>query len=166
MNDKVYCLIRAESSVGDELRLTPPSPPLDEGDSLSYSLHAGLVWGTTGPRDPEGNLLITYDCFEQDSDSQWSTFFEDLSAALTAVGSEPGGWGAAVGVAAGIVAKLIALDGDDHLLNAQQVLDASTYLEAAKGTSWTVRKSGMNLNSLWDWRLNMELWGCAEYGGS
>lgn len=60
--------------------------------------------------------------------------------------------------------KLLSLDGDDHLFVANQTITAPKLMELAKGTSWTVNKSGSHLWSDWDWTLTMEAWGCAPDG--
>jgi hypothetical protein len=168
-NDIVYCAVSAESQVGAELRVTPRTPNLDEGKTHQFSLESGVVWGQKAPRAADGNLLLTYDCFEQDDNSSYSNLLKSLGDAATKAGGVIGGeYGWVFGVA-GIVANLaggaLALDGDDHLFNATQTIPASEHLKMTNGATWQVRRKGTNGLSDWDWILHMEAWGCAKYGG-
>jgi hypothetical protein len=167
-NDIVYCAVSSEAAAGAEVRVTPKTPNLDEGDSHSFSLEAGVMWGQAGPRSPEGNLLVTYDCFEQDDNSGYTDLInaigEGASQAGGVIGGEYGWILETVGALSGIVSEAVTLDGDDYLFNATQTLDLSIQLDLTNGKFWSVRKSGTHLGSDWDWELRIEAWGCAEYG--
>lgn len=168
-NDIVYCAVTTEAAAGAEIRVTPTTPNLDEGDSHNFSIDAGIMWGQIGPRWPEGNMLVTYDCFEQDDGSSYGNLINAIGDAATEVGGAIGGqygWVfEVVGAVSGVLAESIALDGDDYLFNATQTIDASLHLDLTNGRFWSVRRDGTNVNSDWDWELRVEAWGCAEYGG-
>ena len=63
-----------------------------------------------------------------------------------------------------VISDALALDGDDHLFNASQIITADKQLELTNGASWSVRREGTHYLSDWDWELHMEVWGCAESG--
>lgn len=167
-NDIVYCAITAEAATASEIRVTPPTPNLDEGDSHDFSLSAGIVWGQLAPESPAGNLLLTYDCFESDSDTGFQDLLDSIGQAATdiggAIGGEYGWVFETIGAVAGVISDAVALDGDDHLFNATQVIPLEMQLALTNGGTWSVRRKGTNLNSDWDWELFMQVWGCAEYG--
>jgi hypothetical protein len=165
-NDVVWCVIHSESDVGAEVRVTERTPPLDEGDSRDFTTNEGTVWGIEGPRDPEGRLHVTYRCIEDDSSgSDFTQFVSALQDALDRSAATTGNaWISAAAKAAEIIEKALSLDSDDHLFSASQVLEASSYLDAAPGVSWKVSRAGNNVYSDWHWVLNMEMWGCAEFG--
>jgi hypothetical protein len=167
-NDIVYCVVQAETTNGAEIRITPKTPNLDEGDSHTFALESGVFWGQQGPSTPGGNMLITYDCFEADS----STGYQDLVGAIGTAAGEIGevvegdnGWIFTTTAAiAPIVSTGLALDSDDHLFNAQQTIPLDRQLELTNGAFWTVRREGTHYLSDWDWELFVNGWGCAEYG--
>jgi hypothetical protein len=167
-NDIVYCAISAEAAAAAEIRVTPQTPNLDEGDSIEFSIASGIVWGQLEPKSPAGNLLLTYDCFEADTDTGYADLIDAIGQAATEVGGAIGGeygWVFdVIGAVAGVVSDAVALDGDDHLFNATQIIPLDMQLELTNGGSWSVRRSGTHLNSDWDWELFMQVWGCAEYG--
>lgn len=169
-NDIVYCSVAAEAQDGSEIRVTPETPPLDQGDSYSYSLDSGVIWGQNGPRTPGGNLMLTYDCFEADSNDGYQSLVDSIANAATQVGgvlNDVGmqGWIFQVaGAVLPVVSDALALDSDDHLFNATQTIPADQQLALTNGAYWTVRRSGTHIWSDWDWELRVEAWGCAEYG--
>jgi hypothetical protein len=169
-NDIVYCSIVSEAKTGSEVRVTPETPNLDEGDSFSYSIDSGIIWGQNGPRKAGGNLMITYDCFEADSNDGYQNLIDSIANASSQIGgvlNDLGmqGWIFTVaGAVLPVVSDALALDGDDHLFNANQIIPADQQLALTNGGYWTVRKNGTHLNSDWDWELRVEAWGCAEYG--
>ena len=71
----------------------------------------------------------------------------------------------AVGIVAGLLGGALALDGDDLLFNATQVIPETEMLNLTTGAWWSVRRNGTNLNSDWDWELRMEIWGCHDNAG-
>jgi len=161
-NDTVYCLFAAETASGGELRVTPKTSPLDEGDSRVYSLAEGLFWGQAGKlRATGGNMLITYNCFESESEDGIAELLDVIADSAEAFGNS-NGWAVGVGGLAQILMKAVALDKDDHLLTDQHSIVPSVQVEASNGVYWTVQKSGTNLNSDWNWSLRIEAWGCAE----
>jgi len=169
LNDEVYCAITTEAAEHAELKVTPLTTPLDEGDSIDYSLDAGLIWGQAGLTAPMGNILINYNCIE--SEGSGEGYANLLGAIGDAVGDFDGesvgadGW---VFPAAGVVTNLLAgsltLDGDDLLFNGTQTIPAAEMLPLTFGAWWSVRRDGTNGFSDWDWELRMEIWGCHDYG--
>ena len=169
-NDIVYCAISSEATAGSEVRVTPQTPNLDEGDSFQFSLDSGVVWGQLEPRAPSGNLMITYDCFETDSNDGYSKLLDSIAQAAAQAGAilndiGQQGWILELGAAIlPVISDALALDGDDHLFNASQIITADKQLELTNGASWSVRREGTHYLSDWDWELHMEVWGCAESG--
>jgi hypothetical protein len=164
-NDAVYCIIRAEAASGDEVRVTPVTPKLDSGTSYSYTVKEGVFWGTDGLKDPESNLVITYDCIEQDQGTAYAELIQELGNALQKVGEqEENVWLSQAGTAATIINMALAQNSDDHVFNAQQTLEAQEFYSAASGVTWNIEKDGEFHLSSWKWRLKVEMWGCAELG--
>jgi hypothetical protein len=168
-NDAVYCTLSSEAATGSEIRVTPISPNLDEGDSYTFPISSGIFWGQQEPKTPGGNMLLSYDCVERDDSSTYQSILDNIAAAAGAIGGSgvagSNGWiFTVVGAVAGIVSDALSLDGDDRLLNAQQTIGVETQLDLTNGRYWTVRKSGSHSGSDWDWELRVEAWGCAEFG--
>ncbi len=170
LNDEVFCAITTEGAAHAEIKVTPITQPLDEGDSVDYSLDGGLVWGQNELTAPGGNILINYNCIE--SDTAGAAGYSGLLMALgDAAGDVDGeavgvdGWVfPAVGVVTNLLAGAISLDGDDLLFNASQVIGEDLMFEFIYGAWWSVRRDGTNVLSDWDWELRMEMWGCHNYG--
>jgi len=165
LNDEVYCAIASEGDAASELRVTPLTAALDEGDSREYSLAEGVVWGQMDLVAPIGSLSVTYNCIESDTANGYS----DLLAALAAAAMDQGQMGGengwifdTAGVVAAILSGALALDGDDQLFNASQIIPEDQHLVLTEGAYWVVRRSGTHLNSDWDWELRMEIWGCHD----
>ncbi|NUP08533.1 MAG: hypothetical protein HOW73_20990 [Polyangiaceae bacterium] len=166
-NDIVYCALTSEAATASEIRITPQTPNLDEGDSYTYPIEAGVFWGQQAPESPGGNLLLTYDCFETDSSEGYQSLIEGIGNAAEEIGGVAGEYGwvfVVVGAVAPIISDAMGLDGDDHLFNAQQIIGLDAQLDMTNGRYWSVRRSGTHINSDWDWELRVEAWGCAEYG--
>lgn len=169
LNDEIYCAITTEGANHAELKVTPLTTPLDEGDSVDYSLDGGLVWGQAELTAPMSGILINYNCIESEGSG------EGYAALLGAIGDAVGDFdGESVGAdgwvfpAAGVVTNLLAgaltLDGDDLLFNGTQTIPENQLLPLTFGGWWSVRRDGTNILSDWDWELRMEIWGCHNYG--
>ena len=167
-NDIVYCMVQAEAATGGEIRVTPKTPKLDQGQSHTFPLESGVFWGQKELRTPGGNMLITYDCIEADTTQGYQDLINAIGNASSQVGNVvegDNGWVfTTVGAITPIISSGLALDSDDHLFNAQQTLPLDAQLELTNGAYWTVRKSGKHGLSKWDWELTVRAWGCAEYG--
>lgn len=167
-NDIVYCIIQAEGKDGAEVRITPQTPNLDEGEEFQFALESGVFWGQAGPTTPGGNMLITYDCIEADTNDGYQNLINSVGEAATQVGDVvegDNGWiFSTAGAIAPVVSTGLALDTDDHLFNAQQTIPLDKQLELTNGAFWTVRREGTHNFSDWDWELYVKAWGCAEYG--
>lgn len=166
-NDIVYCSITSETMAGSEIRVTPMTPNLDQGEEFAFGIESGILWGQQGPRTPGGNMLFTYDCFESDTNDGYKNLVDSIAAGADKVGGVAGdnGWiFTTVGAVAPILGSAVALDGDDHLFNATQIIPLEKQLDLTNGRFWSVRRAGTHLNSDWDWELRIEAWGCAQYG--
>ena len=168
-NDIVYCTIQSEAAVGSEIVVTPMTPALDEGKSYDFSIGQGIFWGQKEPTSPAGNLMVTYDCFENDDNSNYQKLLDELAKGAAAVGGSgvAGAYGwvfTVIGAVSGIVSAGLAMDGDDHLLNANQIIPLDKQLQLTNGSYWTIRKADSGWTWAWDWELRIEAWGCAEYG--
>ncbi len=166
-NDIVYCALSSEAMLGAEIRVTPKTPNLDEGDSHTFAIESGIFWGQAEPMTPGGNLLLTYDCFEADSSEGYGNLIGAIGQAAGQLGGIAGdnGWiFDTISAVAPVIQDAVALDSDDHLFNAQQTIDMSAQMDLTNGRFWSVRRSGTHINSDWDWELRVEAWGCAQYG--
>jgi hypothetical protein len=167
-NDIVYCVLQAEAATGAEVRVTPKTPNLDEGQSHQFALESGVFWGQKEPRTPGGNMLITYDCIEADTSDGYQKLVNAIGQSANQIGDVvqgDNGWiFKTAGAIAPIVSTGLALDSDDHLFNAQQTIPLDKQLALTNGAYWTVRRAGTHAWSDWDWELEVKAWGCAEYG--
>ncbi len=169
-NDVVYCAIISEAETAAELRLLAPTPPLDEGEEHTYALTEGVIWGQDNDVvDPGGNMIITYNCFEQDSVEGWQALLEAVGDAADGLGGLPGDLGwifPSIGALAELIGAALSFESDDHLFNASQIIPKELHLEMTNGRWWGVRQSGKAGLSDWDWELRIESWGCADNGAA
>ena len=170
-NDIVYCNVATESAGGSELRITPKTPNLDEGESHTFSGSEATFWGLEAPRDPGGDLTIRYDCFEEDAPNGYGQFVQKAVEVLKQEGGKYVRWkdgygwiGTAVDLVTKYLPAILALDSDDHLFIAQQTIPRAEQLALTNGATWNVRKKGTHIGSNWDWSLKIEAWGCVENG--
>lgn len=168
LNDEIYCAITTEAPMHAELKVTPMTTALDEGDSVDFNLDAGLIWGQSELTAPMGNILITYNCIESDTDDGYANLLGAIGDAVGDFDGEEVGVDGWVFPAAGQVTNLLAgaltLDGDDLLFNGSQTIQDTDLLGLVYGAWWSVRRDGTNITSDWDWELRMEIWGCHDYG--
>lgn len=164
--DNIYCAIVAESGVGAEIRVTPKTFALDTGDEFDLALAQGVVWGQAGePVAPMGNLAMTYNCLEGDDTGAFEEFLDAIADAAADTGALPFEYGwviPVVGLAAEIIGAALALENDDHLFNAAQIIPATLQLEMTQGVWWSVRRDGTFMLKPWDWELRLEAWGCTD----
>ena len=166
-NDIVYCALTSEAASASEIRVKPQTPNLDEGDSHTYPIEAGVFWGQMAPETPGGNILLTYDCFEADTSGGYQSLLDGIGQAATAIGGVAGSYGwvfTVIGAVAPVIGDVVGMDGDDHLFNAQQTIPLDKQLDLTNGRFWSVRRHGSHSGSDWDWELRVEAWGCAEKG--
>lgn len=164
--DMIYCAVIAEATPGAEIRVTPQTFALDDGDEFAFALAEGVVWGQLGePVAPQGNLAMTYNCLEGDATGAFEEFLQAIADAADGVGAIPGanGWVLPViGAAAEVIAAALALENDDHLFNAAQVIPAEIQLDLTNGGWWSVQRTGTFMLKDWHWELRLEAWGCTE----
>jgi hypothetical protein len=167
-NDKVYCLLTSAGAKVGETRLTPITPALDEGSTHVYTSGAGRFWGQKGPADPGGDLRLEYNCFEEDKAGGYAEFSKKAGDFLAKNGSkvDDSGYLATAGeLITQYLPTLLAMDADDHLFKASQVIPRAKQLALTNGGRWSVRKGGSNLWSEWDWELHVSAYGCVANGG-
>lgn len=166
--DKIYCAVIAEAMPGAEIRVTPTTFALDDGDSYDYSLAEGVVWGQLGePVAPVGSLSMTYNCLEADGTGAFEEFLDAIANAASEGPAIPGPYGwviPVVGLAAEIIGAALALEHDDHLFNASQIIPADLHLQMTQGVWWSVQRTGTFMLKNWHWELRMEAWGCTDDG--
>lgn len=166
--DTIYCAVIAEAMPGAEIRVTPKTFALDNGDEYTFSLAEGVVWGQVGePVAPQGSLAMTYNCLEGDGTGAFEEFLDAIANGAEGVGIIPGanGWVIPViGLAAEIISAALALETDDHLFNASQIIPANLQLEMTPGVWWSVERDGVFMLKPWHWELRMEAWGCTDDG--
>lgn len=166
--DVIYCAIVSEAMPGAEIRVTPKTFALDNGEEYTYALAEGMVWGQLGePVAPEGNLSMTYNCLEGDDTGAFEEFLDAIADAAAEAGGLPipNGWViGVVGLAAEIIGAALALENDDHLFNATQIIPADLQLDMTPGVWWSVERAGTFMLKDWHWELRMEAWGCTEDG--
>lgn len=167
--DVIYCVTQVESSAGSEIRITTPTKPLNEGDSVSLPLTDGILWGDVlTPRAASGSMLITVDCLESDNPAEYDSLVTALTNAATELGATQNAklWSfAADKPITGIVAATLTANDDDLLFDAQVMLPEEDLLALAAGATWTVRRSGVASLSDWDWEVGLLVWGCSDNGG-
>lgn len=168
MKDNVYCAIVSEAASGAEIKVTPVTSKLGDGEEYVYALAQGVIWGQLGePVAPHGDLLITYNCFEADDTGAFEEFLDAIGDAALGADPIPGAYGwivPVVGLAAEIIGAALALEKDDHLINVAQVIPAELQLEMTNGVWWSVERSGAHNLENWHWELRMEAWGCTDDG--
>lgn len=169
-DDVVYCVITTEAETTSELHLLPPTRELDEADTHEYGVTAGIIWGADNQlAPPGGNMHITYDCFESDTGDGFNQLAEAAAELVEGVDGIPipgldDGWVVPGEAVASLLMSLLALDTDDHLLNAQQTVDEGMLLELTQGRYWNLRRSDSGSLWAWDWTLRLEAWGCTPDG--
>ncbi len=166
-NDEVYCLLTSEAANGAEVKLTPMTPALDEGDDYQFSLEGGLLWGQHDLTAPGSDIQLHYDCIESDTTDGYANLLDAvIDAAMQAKGiGVPGveGWSlSTLEAIADLLFMALSLDNDDKLFTAAQVVPQAEMAALTAGAWWFVQREGTNLNSDWDWELRMEIWGCND----
>jgi hypothetical protein len=166
--DNIYCAIISEATQSAEIRVTPKTYALDTDEEYVYSLAEGVVWGQLGePVAPQGNLLLTYNCLEADDTGGFEEFLDAIADAALGADAIPGAYGwviPVIGLAAEIIGSALALETDNHLFNASQVVPAELQLGMTTGVWWSVQREGTFNLKPWHWELRMEAWGCTDDG--
>ncbi len=176
-----YCIMQATDgavvSGGDagtggtvEVALTKPTAAIADHTGVDFGPADSIFWGQTGPRLTQGNLTITYSCFQQKapgSDSFSSVLNAAAMAAGSLAGAGPYGWAFGVGdVALATAAAAVSAAesaGDWHMFDVTQTIDSSWLLPLTNGATWSFTKSGGDASFQYPWSLTLtvEAWGCA-----
>ena len=178
-----YCLMQASdgavvSASADaasngtvEVALTKPTALIPDNGGADFAPTDSIFWGQAGPRLTQNNLTVTYSCFQQ-AQPGGSSFSAVLSAAGMAAGSLAGagpyGWAFGVGdVALQTVAAAISASqqqGDWHMFDVTQTIDASWLLNLTNGREWSFTESGGDAAFEYPWSMTVyvESWGCAD----
>jgi hypothetical protein len=183
-SESYYCIVQASDGVeisGSgpdastngtvEVALTTPTAQIPDYGGADFAPSDSLFWGQTGPRLTQGNLTVTYSCFQQKSSgsSTWATVLQaGANAAGSLAGSGPYGWAfgaGSVGLAvAAAAAQAAEAQGDWHMFDVTQTIDASWFLELTNGRTWSFTQSGGNsaFHDPWGMTVYVESWGCAN----
>jgi hypothetical protein len=179
-----YCLLQASdgaivSSGGAdagsngtvEVALTRPTALIADFGGADFGPADSIFWGQKGPRLTQGNLTITYSCFQQKqpgSDS-WANV---LGAAAMAAGSlsnaGPYGWAFGLGsIALQVAAAAVASaqqQGDWHMFDVTHTIDKSRLLDLTNGRTWDFKQEGGDsaFHNPWSITVRVESWGCAD----
>jgi hypothetical protein len=171
-DDEIYCSVSATAKEVQELKITPKTPPLGNGESQTFNATETVFFGQGKPRDPGGNdIVIKYDCFEAEGNAGYAAMVGAAAKAAREYGrdvTEEGDENGYVATGANLIGTFLplflALDGDDHLYKAEQRIPAAQHKDLAKGATWEIKKSGKHFFSDWEWSLTMEAWGCSVNG--
>jgi len=155
-----------------EVALTTPTAAIPDYGGADFAPSDSIFWGQTGPRVTQGNLTITYSVYQQKTAGSAETWASILGAASSAAGSLAGagpyGWAfgaGSVGLAVAAAAAAAAeQQGDWHMFDVTQTIDASWFLDLSNGRSWSFSESGGNKAFSYPWGLTVyvESWGCAD----
>ncbi len=166
VDDRVYCIVRATDGNGDmELSQTDVSPPLGPGATHYYS--DGTFFGRGGPRDPGSSLMVEYDCWEMDDESEYEQFQEVLDLVMRASKLlPPGQFKAAIVFAAKVAGVLIELgklfDGDDYLFRTKENFTRQDlWVLAATQPERSFTARGIHYGSAWSWEFSVLADACA-----
>jgi hypothetical protein len=182
--ESYYCIVQASDGVeisGSgpdastngtlEVALTTPTAQIPDFGGADFAPSDSIFWGEAGPRVTQGNLTITYSCFQQKSSGS-STWSNVLGAAATAAGSlasaGPYGWAFGLGSVglsvAAAAASAAEQQGDWHMFDVTQTIDASWFLELTNGRTWSFSQGGGNAAFQYPWGITVyvESWGCAD----
>ncbi len=165
----MFCIIQANDGHSSELIITPQFSGIpDHGPPVLVPSSEGTFWGqsTGSPVLSQFPITINYQCFEVSSNSTWEAVLGAISQAagsIAGISGNPYGWafGIASAAAAAAEAGLMASDGATMLLDFQQTIDPSSFLEMTNGKTWTVEQSGNDNGNNWDWILDLQSWGCS-----
>jgi hypothetical protein len=154
-----------------EVALTKPTATIPDFGSADFGPADSLFWGQMGPRLTQGNLTVTYSCFQQ-KDPSSNSFSNVLMAAAMAAGNlanaGPYGWAFGLGSvalqAAGAAVQSAQQQGDWHMFDVTQTIDESRLLDLSNGRTWSFTQGGGNAAFQYPWSLtvHVESWGCAD----
>ncbi len=179
-----YCLLQASDGAvvsgsgpdagtngSVEVALTPPTALIPDFGGADFGPANSIFWGQKGPRLTQGNLTITYGCFQQKQPGS-DTWSNVLGAAAMAAGNlanaGPYGWAFGLGsVALQVAAAAVASaqqQGDWHMFDVTQTIDESRLLDLTHGRTWSFTEGGGNAAFQYPWSLKVtvEAWGCAD----
>jgi hypothetical protein len=178
-----YCVVQATdgflasspdmSNNTVELALTPPTAKIEDFSYADFQPLASISWGQTGPRLTQGNLTLSYSCYQQKNTGDlavWQGIFDAGSKAAGSVAnSGPYGWAfglgsTALGAVSGAIAGAAAAANDRKMFDETQTIDKSWLLELTNGHTWSFTRSGDDKVGGYPWSvtLTVESWGCAD----
>jgi hypothetical protein len=178
-----YCVVQATDGflasgpdMGNstvELALTPPTAKIEDWGYADFDPLSSIFWGQKGPRLTQGNLTLSYSCYQQKNTADlavWQGIFDAGSkAAGSAANSGPYGWAfglgsTALGAVAGAIAGAAAAANDRKMFDETQTIDKSWLLELTNGHTWSFTRSGDDKVGGYPWSvtLTLESWGCAD----
>lgn len=169
--DVIYCVMTGDSAAGGEVRMTDPTGNMFQNDDWHFAPNQGSFWGQDGPRSPGGDLVLSFNCFEQDNQADWIALTKELGDVSKSLGAastmaDPTGQTGfalvATGAVGDIISALLALNTDDEMFQLNQVINIDQQLALTNGRYWSI--SLRHPNDAWDWEFRINAWGCAEHG--
>jgi hypothetical protein len=178
-----YCLLQASdgavvpsadagmSNGTFEVALTKPTALIPDYGGADFGPVDSMFWGQQGPRLTQGNLTITYSCFQQKQpgSNSWTAVLNAAGmAAGSLAGAGPYGWAFGLGsIALQAVAAAVAAaqqQGDWHMFDVTHTIDKSRLLDLTNGREWSFTQSGGNHAFQYPWSItvHVESWGCAD----
>ncbi len=183
-SESYYCIVQASdgaivSGTGAdastngtvEVALTTPTAQIPDYGGADFAASDSIFWGQSGPRLTQGNLTVTYSCFQQKASgsSTWATVLQaGANAAGGLASAGPYGWAFGLGSVglsvAAAAAQAAEAQGDWHMFDVTQTIDASWFLELTNGRTWSFSQSGGNsaFHDPWGVTVHVESWGCAN----
>jgi hypothetical protein len=184
-----FCFVQADDGQSSTLMLSPDYMNIsDNNPPLTLSPAQGTFWGEEANPDAGGpigvklsqfNITVTYQCYMV---LQPGTLQKALGAIAQFAGmaagipGNPYGWAFGLGGAAAAAAAAAAAIGNGavQLLNVQQIIDKGALLKLTNGYTWVIEETGTTKaqgdcgffgSCNWDWKLDVEAWGCAAPKG-
>jgi hypothetical protein len=167
-SDEIYCVTSARAPNGGEIRLLPVISSLGDGDTGTWPVETGVVWGQWAePVATGGALQVGIDCLEQDDPAGFSDYTVRLATAAVGAGgtAADNGWVFLAGIdVAAVVAAASWPSADDHVFAATLTIAEGVQLAATPGAWTAIRRFGGSYPNEFDWETRLEVWGCTENG--
>jgi hypothetical protein len=165
----LYCVVSAEDGRHSELLLTTPREVAGNRSTTRINLPLGqsIAWGQGDLYRSISNVTISYSCFLTSNAGAAQRALMEIAGRAAMVSQHADGYGwvfGTVAVLGTIIGSSLSGISDTRLLDVQQTIDARALLTLTNGRTWEVRshRGNLDLSGVWDLRLTMESWGCAD----
>jgi hypothetical protein len=165
----LYCVVSAEDGRHSELLLTTPRAAEGNRNTTRINLPLGqsIVWGQGDLYRSISNITISYRCYLTSNAGAAQRALMDIAGRAAMVSQHADGYGwvfGTVAVLGTIIGSSLSGISDRLIMDVQQTVDARALLAMTNGRTWEVRRhdGNLNLSGVWDLRLTMESWGCAD----